>query len=145
MRRCRELLCAALLLGVICLQAAPMVQVVGLFPGAAVLKVDGERKLVRVGQSGPGGVQVLSAAIGLRAVSISLPRRVSSSAGCPFKISARLPSTTPSGSLPIWEYSAAKCPLTNTNLEAPPPLRGRSDRRSGWGVLAPPVGCSGEG
>lgn len=61
MRRCRELLCAALLLGVTCLQAAPMVQVVGLFPGAAVLKVDGERKLVRVGQSGPGGVQVVSA------------------------------------------------------------------------------------
>ncbi|MFB4370894.1 TIGR02281 family clan AA aspartic protease [Pseudomonas sp. LR_1] len=42
------------------LLAATSVQVVGLFPGAAVLSVDGQRKLVRVGQSGPGGVQVVS-------------------------------------------------------------------------------------
>ncbi|SHM93762.1 retropepsin-like aspartic protease family protein [Phytopseudomonas punonensis] len=42
------------------LLAAPQVQVVGLFPGAAVLSVDGQRKLVRVGQSGPSGVQVVS-------------------------------------------------------------------------------------
>ena len=41
--------------------AASQVLVVGLFPGAAVLNVDGQRKLVRVGQSGPGGVQVVSA------------------------------------------------------------------------------------
>ena len=41
--------------------AAPRVQVVGLFPGAAVLNVDGQRKLVRVGQGGPGGVEVVSA------------------------------------------------------------------------------------
>ena len=41
--------------------AAPRVQVVGLFPGAAVLNVDGQRKLVRVGQVGPGGVEVVSA------------------------------------------------------------------------------------
>ncbi|MCQ4240234.1 retropepsin-like aspartic protease family protein [Stutzerimonas stutzeri] len=41
--------------------AAPRLQVVGLFPGAAVLNVDGQRKLVRVGQIGPGGVQVISA------------------------------------------------------------------------------------
>ncbi|WP_407292591.1 retropepsin-like aspartic protease family protein [Stutzerimonas zhaodongensis] len=40
--------------------AAPLVQVVGLFPGAAVLNVDGQRKLVRVGQTGPGGVEVIS-------------------------------------------------------------------------------------
>ena len=40
--------------------AAPRLQVVGLFPGAAVLNVDGQRKLVRVGQTGPGGVQVIS-------------------------------------------------------------------------------------
>lgn len=40
--------------------AATSVQVVGLFPGAAVLSVDGQRKLVRVGQTGPGGVQVVS-------------------------------------------------------------------------------------
>lgn len=40
--------------------AANSVQVVGLFPGAAVLNVDGQRKLVKAGQTGPGGVQVLS-------------------------------------------------------------------------------------
>ncbi|MFZ6047591.1 TIGR02281 family clan AA aspartic protease [Pseudomonas sp. CR3202] len=41
--------------------SATQVQVVGLFPGAAVLYVDGQRKLVKVGQTGPGGVQVISA------------------------------------------------------------------------------------
>ncbi|MBD9504684.1 TIGR02281 family clan AA aspartic protease [Pseudomonas sp. PDM23] len=41
--------------------AAPQVQVVGLFPGAAVLSIDGQRKLVKVGQTGPEGVQVVSA------------------------------------------------------------------------------------
>ena len=41
--------------------AAPQVQVVGLFPGAAVLNIDGQRKLVKVGQTGPEGVQVVSA------------------------------------------------------------------------------------
>ena len=41
--------------------AAPQVQVVGLFPGAAVLSVDGQRKLVKVGQTGPEGIQVVSA------------------------------------------------------------------------------------
>ncbi|AEB60264.1 aspartyl protease-like protein [Ectopseudomonas mendocina] len=40
--------------------AASQVQVVGLFPGAAVVNVDGQRKLVRVGDTGPGGVQVVS-------------------------------------------------------------------------------------
>ncbi|MCY1216271.1 clan AA aspartic protease [compost metagenome] len=40
---------------------ATQVQVVGLFPGAAVINVDGQRKLVKVGQTGPGGVQVISA------------------------------------------------------------------------------------
>lgn len=43
------------------LWAAPQVQVVGLFPGAAVLNVDGQRKLVKVGQTGPAGVVVVSA------------------------------------------------------------------------------------
>ena len=43
------------------LAAAPRVQVVGLFPGAVVMNVDGQRKLVRVGQAGPGGVEVVSA------------------------------------------------------------------------------------
>ena len=52
---------AASLLLVPAVQAAEQVQVVGLFPGAAVLNVDGLRKLVKVGQTGPGGVQVISA------------------------------------------------------------------------------------
>jgi len=43
------------------LMAATQVRVVGLFPGAAVLNVDGQRKLVKVGQVGPGGVEVVSA------------------------------------------------------------------------------------
>ena len=52
---------AALLLAGGLSEAAPQVQVVGLFPGAAVLNVDGQRKLVKVGQTGPGGVVVVSA------------------------------------------------------------------------------------
>ncbi|AYC31431.1 TIGR02281 family clan AA aspartic protease [Pseudomonas cavernae] len=60
--RCLDLICAAVLLATAgSLNAAPQVQVVGLFPGAAVLNVDGQRKLVKVGQTGPGGVQVISA------------------------------------------------------------------------------------
>lgn len=54
-----SLVALGLLLGAPC-WAVSQVQVVGLFPGAAVLNVDGQRKLVRVGQSGPGGVQVIS-------------------------------------------------------------------------------------
>ncbi|TBU95901.1 retropepsin-like aspartic protease family protein [Phytopseudomonas dryadis] len=54
--------CIAVLLGTAPLaRAATQVQVVGLFPGAAVLLVEGQRKLVRVGQVGPGGVEVVSA------------------------------------------------------------------------------------
>jgi aspartyl protease family protein len=43
------------------LHAAPQVQVVGLFPNAVVLNIDGARKLLRVGESGPQGVQVVAA------------------------------------------------------------------------------------
>lgn len=57
-----RMICALLgLLAAAPLSAAPQVQVVGLFPNAAVLLVDGQRKLVKVGQSGPSGVQVVSA------------------------------------------------------------------------------------
>ncbi|NWL80012.1 TIGR02281 family clan AA aspartic protease [Pseudomonas taiwanensis] len=57
-----ELRIAAVVLALAPLLAdATQVQVVGLFPGAAVLNVDGQRKLVKVGQTGPGGVQVISA------------------------------------------------------------------------------------
>lgn len=57
-----KLICLGALLsasGAVC--AASQVLVVGLFPGAAVLNVDGQRKLVKVGQTGPGGVVVVSA------------------------------------------------------------------------------------
>lgn len=57
-----RMICALLgLMAAAPLGAAPQVQVVGLFPNAAVLLVDGQRKLVKVGQTGPGGVQVVSA------------------------------------------------------------------------------------
>ncbi|MBC9252340.1 aspartyl protease [Pseudomonas alcaligenes] len=57
-----ELLCASLLLATApALRAETQVQVVGLFPNAAVLLVEGQRKLVKAGQTGPGGVKVLSA------------------------------------------------------------------------------------
>ena len=59
--RVRELLTTVGLLLALSSQAAEQVQVVGLFPGAAVVNVDGQRKLVKVGQTGPGGVQVVSA------------------------------------------------------------------------------------
>ncbi|MET1078957.1 MAG: TIGR02281 family clan AA aspartic protease [Pseudomonas sp.] len=60
MRRLNLYCLGLLLIGAVHAQAASSVQVVGLFPGAAVLNVDGQRKLVKVGQTGPGGVQVLS-------------------------------------------------------------------------------------
>lgn len=41
-------------------QALGFVQVVGLFPEAAVVNVDGQRKLLRIGQTGPGGVVLVS-------------------------------------------------------------------------------------
>ncbi len=60
MRSVVLLLACALSLVSFALTAAPRVQVVGLFPGAVVMNVDGQRKLVRVGQAGPGGVEVVS-------------------------------------------------------------------------------------
>lgn len=47
-------------LSALCL-AQPNVRVVGLFPNAAVLSVNGQRVLVKVGQPGPQGIEVLSA------------------------------------------------------------------------------------
>ncbi|MBA1275573.1 retropepsin-like aspartic protease family protein [Stutzerimonas azotifigens] len=58
----RSMLFAGVLLAMpLATAAATQVQVVGLFPNAAVVYVDGQRKLVRAGQTGPGGVQVISA------------------------------------------------------------------------------------
>jgi aspartyl protease family protein len=61
MRGLKLLTVAALLLACGSSWAEPQVQVVGLFPGAAVLNVDGQRKLVKAGQTGPGGVVLVSA------------------------------------------------------------------------------------
>lgn len=61
MRRLELFAASALLALSPLLQAETQVQVVGLFPNAAVLLVDGQRKLVKAGQTGPGGVRVLSA------------------------------------------------------------------------------------
>lgn len=55
----RRAIFALSLLGASGLCSASQVQVVGLFPGAAVINVDGQRKLVREGQTGPGGVVVV--------------------------------------------------------------------------------------
>ncbi|MGP0175059.1 retropepsin-like aspartic protease family protein [Pseudomonas sp. NCHU5208] len=55
----RRAILALSLLGASIVCAASQVQVVGLFPGAAVITVDGQRKLVREGQTGPGGVVVV--------------------------------------------------------------------------------------
>lgn len=52
---------AVLLLLPLSLRAETLVQVVGLFPNAAFIAVDGQRKLVKAGQTGPGGVTVVSA------------------------------------------------------------------------------------
>jgi len=42
-------------------QAAPDVRVVGLFSGRAVVLIDGRQQVLKVGQSGPGGVKLLAA------------------------------------------------------------------------------------
>lgn len=55
------LFCAALLLAAPAMAETPMVQVVGLFPNAAVVSVGGVRKLLKVGQTGPYGITVVSA------------------------------------------------------------------------------------
>ncbi|WAJ38326.1 TIGR02281 family clan AA aspartic protease [Pseudomonas sp. GOM7] len=55
----RRAILALSLLGASAVCAASQVQVVGLFPDAAVINVDGQRKLVREGQTGPGGVVVV--------------------------------------------------------------------------------------
>ena len=42
-------------------QADPQVRVVGLFPNAAVVNIDGERHMLRVGRPGPAGVELVAA------------------------------------------------------------------------------------
>src|SRR3546814_19177411 len=57
-----SVLFASLLLLPALAQAASVVHVVGLFPGAAVVNVQGQRQMVRVGPTGTGGGQGVSAA-----------------------------------------------------------------------------------
>lgn len=57
--------CCALWLSVMLITplalAEPSVRVVGLFAGAAVVTIDGQRHMLRVGKPGPQGVELLSA------------------------------------------------------------------------------------
>lgn len=55
------LLLAALLPAAFMLHAAPAVRVVGLFSGRAVVQIEGRQVVLRVGETGPGGVRLLSA------------------------------------------------------------------------------------
>ena len=41
--------------------AGPSVRVLALFPGKAMLEIDGQRKVLSAGKSGPGGVRLISA------------------------------------------------------------------------------------
>lgn len=41
--------------------AAPTVKVLALFPGKAMLEIDGSRKVLGAGETGPGGVRLISA------------------------------------------------------------------------------------
>jgi aspartyl protease family protein len=57
----RAMLALTLSLCAAAAQAAPQVRVVGLFPNAAVVNIDGQRKFIREGETGPQGVQLVSA------------------------------------------------------------------------------------
>ncbi len=57
----RTLLLTVLLLSATGALAAPDVRVVGLFSGRAVVQIDGHQAVLRVGETGPQGVRLLSA------------------------------------------------------------------------------------
>ena len=57
----RLLMGVCLLAGSMLAGAQPSVRVVGLFPNAALLNIDGQRTLVKAGKTGPQGVTVISA------------------------------------------------------------------------------------
>lgn len=54
-------ICAVFLFFSLTCAAQPSVRVVGLFPNAALLSIDGQRTLVKAGQAGPQGIKVVSA------------------------------------------------------------------------------------
>jgi aspartyl protease family protein len=59
-QRALAIVAAAFLLGTAAL-AGPAVRVLALFPGKAMLEIDGQRKVLAAGQQGPGGVRLVSA------------------------------------------------------------------------------------
>jgi len=61
MRYFRGFVTGLLLIFAASLTAAPQIRVVGLFPGAAVVNLDGRRQLLKVGQEGSGGVRLIAA------------------------------------------------------------------------------------
>lgn len=62
MRRFQQgVICAVFLFFSLTCAAQPSVRVVGLFPNAALLSIDGQRTLVKAGQAGPQGIKVVSA------------------------------------------------------------------------------------
>lgn len=54
-------LCICALLLATTALAGPAVRVLALFPGKAMLEIDGQRKVLAAGKSGPGGVRLVSA------------------------------------------------------------------------------------
>ncbi|EXF45563.1 aspartyl protease [Pseudomonas sp. BAY1663] len=133
-----EILFAGLLsLSPAIVQAASMVQVVGLFPGAAVLNVDGQRKLVRAGQTGPGGVEVISAdASGalLRVDGIErrydLSREYSGAYAAPIKTQLSVAKGTEGTTGSPAPSMASRCSFSS--IPAPPRWRSTRTRRGGW-------------
>ena len=61
MRYCQAVMGIVLLCSGFFASAQPLVRVVGLFPNAALLNIDGQRTLVKAGKTGPQGVTVVSA------------------------------------------------------------------------------------
>lgn len=57
----RALAGALLLLGSAAVLAEPQIRVLALFPGKAMLAVDGSNRLLVEGQTGPGGIRLISA------------------------------------------------------------------------------------
>ncbi len=68
-------LIACCLLGWATVAGATSVKVLALFPGKAMLEIDGQRKVLAVGKSGPGGVRLIEADPGRALVEINGERR----------------------------------------------------------------------
>jgi len=60
----------ALLVAAATVSAGPSVRVLALFPGKAMLDIDGQRKVMAAGETGPGGVHLISADPGSAVIEI---------------------------------------------------------------------------